>query len=246
MLAMTNGQDPRGGAVAPLTVAVAIPTLNEASSIGDVVRGIPRDLVRHVIVADGGSTDATAALAEAAGAQVITAGRGYGRACWRATEAASDTDVMVFMDGDGADDPLGIAALLAPIQTGAYDFVIGSRTRGRREPGSMAWHQIAAGLIAGMAIRLLTGVRYTDMCAFRAIRRQALLDLGMREMGYGWNIEMQMRAAQSRLRILEIPVPYRCRSGGTSKVAGSLRGTMRAGSRIISTFWRVAARPVTK
>src|SRR5580698_1334773 len=107
MLATTNKQDPRGGTVAPLAVAVAIPTLNEASSIGEVVGGIPRDLVRHVIVADGGSTDATAALAEAAGAQVITAGRGYGRACWCATEAASDTDVMVFMDGDGADDPLG-------------------------------------------------------------------------------------------------------------------------------------------
>jgi glycosyltransferase involved in cell wall biosynthesis len=246
MLATTNGQDPHRGAVASLVVAVAIPTLNEASSIGDVVRSIPRDLARHVIVADGGSTDATAALAEAAGAQVIAAGSGYGRACWRATEAASDADVMVFMDGDGADDPLGIAALLEPIQAGACDFVIGSRVRGRREPGSMAWHQIAAGLIAGIAIRLLTGVRYTDMCAFRAIRRRALLDLGMREMGYGWNIEMQMRAAQSGLRILEIPVPYRCRSGGTSKVAGSLRGTMRAGARIISTFWRVATRPVNK
>jgi len=246
MLATANERDPVGGGVALLTVAVAIPTLNEASSIGAVVRSIPRDLARQVIVADGGSTDATAALAEAAGAQVIAAGSGYGRACWRATEAASDADVMVFMDGDGADDPLGIAALLAPIQAGARDFVIGSRARGRREPGSMAWHQRAAGLIAGIAIRLLTGVRYTDMCAFRAIRRRALLDLGMREMGYGWNIEMQMRAAQSGLRILEIPVPYRCRSGGASKVAGSLRGTLRAGARIISTFWRVAARPATK
>ena len=246
MLATTNGQDPHRGAVASLVVAVAIPTLNEASSIADVVRSIPRDMAAQVIVADGGSTDATAALAKAAGARVIAAGSGYGRACWRATEAAADADVMVFMDGDGADDPLGIAALLAPIQAGACDFVIGSRTRGRREPGSMAWHQIAAGLIAGIAIRILTGVRYTDMCAFRAIRRAVLLDLDMREMGYGWNIEMQMRAAQSGLRILEIPVPYRCRSGGMSKVAGSLRGTVRAGARIISTFWRVAARPVTK
>jgi glycosyltransferase involved in cell wall biosynthesis len=246
MLAMTNGHDPGTGAIASLAVAVAIPTLNEASCIGDVVRSIPRDVARHVIVADGGSTDATAVLAEAAGAQVIAAGSGYGRACRRATEAASDADVMVFMDGDGADDPLSIAALLAPIQSGTYDFVIGSRTRGTREPGSMAWHQIAAGWLAGIAIRFLTGVRYTDMCAFRAIRRAALLDLDMREMGYGWNIEMQMRAAQSGLRILEIPVPYRCRSGGLSKVAGSLRGTARAGSRIISTFWRVAARPAAK
>jgi hypothetical protein len=108
----------------------------------------------------------------------------------------------------------------------------------------MAWHQVAAGLLAGSLIRLLYGVRYTDMCAFRAIRRQALLDLGMREMGYGWNIEMQMRAARAGLRILEIPVPYRQRLGGASKVAGSLSGSIRAGLRIIATFCRVAAAPL--
>jgi glycosyltransferase involved in cell wall biosynthesis len=225
------------------TVAVAIPALNEAASIEAVVAGIPRTIVQRIIVADGGSRDQTIARARAAGAEVIAAGKGYGRACWRATLAAEDADIMVFMDGDGADDPASLGQLVAPIARGDYDFVIGSRATGTREAGSIAWHQLAAGALAGWAIRLLYGVRYTDMCAFRAIRRQALIDLGMREMTYGWNIEMQMRAARARLRILEIPVPYRCRSGGTSKVAGSLSGTLRAGLRIVATFCRVAARP---
>jgi glycosyltransferase involved in cell wall biosynthesis len=221
-------------------VVVAIPTLNEQDSIGEVVSSIPRDVVRRIIVADSGSTDATTEHAKHAGADVITVGRGYGRACLNATEAAADADIIVFMDGDGADDPASIADLVNPIRSGAYDFVIGSRVRGQRAPGSMAWHQIAAGLMAGAGMRLLYGVRYTDMCAFRAIRRDALLRLGMRELTYGWNIEMQMRGARAGLRILEIPVPYHCRTGGSSKVAGSLRGSLRAGGRILATFIRVA------
>jgi glycosyltransferase involved in cell wall biosynthesis len=224
-------------------VVVAIPTLNEAGSIGEVVRSIPGELVDEVIVADGGSRDGTIECATVAGARVVAAGRGYGRACAEAVEAASDADIIVFMDGDGADDPGQIAALVEPIRAGDYDFVIGSRVRGKREPGSMAWHQVAAGLVAGALIRLLCGVRYTDMCALRAIRRRVLLELGMREMTYGWNIEMQMRAAKAGLRILELPVPYRCRTAGTSKVAGSLTGTLRAGTRIIATLFRVALAP---
>ena len=155
--------------------------------------------------------------------------------------AAEDADIVVFMDGDGADDPQAIADLVEPIRSGRCDFVIGSRARGNREPGSIAWHQLAAGRLAGLGMRLLYGTRYTDMCAFRAIRRDALLDLGMRELTYGWNIEMQMRAARAGLRILEIPVDYRRRSGGNSKVAGSLTGTIRAGARIVATFVRVSA-----
>jgi hypothetical protein len=147
------------------------------------------------------------------------------------------------MDADGADDPLAIPALAAPIGEGRCDFVIGSRARGRRERGSIAWHQLAAGRLAGVAVRLLYGTHYTDMCAFRAIRRETLLALGMQEAGYGWNIEMQMRAARAGLRILEIPVDYRRRRGGSSKVAGSLSGTVRAGSRIVLTFLRVALAP---
>jgi glycosyltransferase involved in cell wall biosynthesis len=236
---MRHAHPAPGGAA----VVVAIPALNEQDSIAEVVAGIPRALASRVIVADGGSTDATAARAAAAGAQVIATGKGYGRACWQATQAAHDADIMVFMDGDGADDPASLAALIAPIVAGKYDFVIGSRARGERAPGSIAWHQLAAGALAGFAIRMLYGVRYTDMCAFRAIRRRLLLDLGMREMGYGWNIEMQMRAARSGLRILEIPVPYHCRTGGTSKVAGTVRGSVKAGARILMTFARVALSP---
>jgi glycosyltransferase involved in cell wall biosynthesis len=226
------------------SVAVIIPTFNEAESIGAVVVSLPRDIVDRVIVVDGGSADATRERAQEVGADVIAVGRGYGRACLAGAEAAS-ADILVFMDGDGADDPASIASLVAPIRTGSHDFVIGSRLRGAREPGSMAWHQLAAGLLAGLGIRMLCGVRYTDMCAFRAIRRDALLGLGMREMTYGWNIEMQMRAAQAGLRILEIPVPYRCRSGGASKVAGNLSGSVKAAVRIIATFIRVSTRERT-
>jgi glycosyltransferase involved in cell wall biosynthesis len=221
-------------------VVVVIPTLNEQESIEQVIRGIPRAEVDQVIVVDSGSNDATTALARRAGADVIDVGPGYGHACLTAAEAAADADILVFMDGDGADDTASITALITPIRSGAYDFVIGSRVRGAREPGSMAWHQIGAGLLAGVGMRLLYGVRYTDMCAFRAIRRDTLLRLGMRELTYGWNIEMQMRAARSGLRILEIPVPYHRRIGGTSKVAGSLRGSIRAGARIMATFARVS------
>ncbi len=224
----------------PVGVVVVIPTLNEAASIGAVIAAIPREVVDRIIVADGGSTDGTAEVARRAGADIIAAGRGYGRACLAGAQAAAATDIVVFMDGDGADDPSTIAGLTAPIRSGAYDFVIGSRTRGEREPGSMAGHQVFAGLAAGALIKLLYGVRYTDMCALRAIRRDTLLKLGMRELNYGWNLEMQMRTARKRLRVLEVPVAYRRRSGGQSKVAGNLRGSITAGSRIVATFARVA------
>jgi glycosyltransferase involved in cell wall biosynthesis len=237
----TACDDPQGLLGTPVPqVVVIIPTLNEEQSIGAVVRALPRPPVDRVIVADGGSRDATASRARAAGADVIDAGRGYGRACLAAARLAAADAILVFMDGDGADDPAAIAALVGPIRAGNYDFVIGSRARGRREPGSIAWHQLASGFLAGLGMRLLYGVRYTDMCAFRAIRRETLLALDMREMTYGWNIEMQMRAARAGLRVLEIPVDYRRRSGGSSKVAGSLSGTLRAGTRIIATFVRVA------
>jgi glycosyltransferase involved in cell wall biosynthesis len=225
------------------TVAVIIPTWNEAESIGAVITSIPRSIVGQVIVADGGSKDGTADIARQAGAEVLRVGRGYGRACLAGAEAA-DADIVVFMDGDGADDPGAIAGMVDAIASSGYDFVIGSRARGDREPGSMATHQILAGLAAGALIRLLYGVRYTDMCAFRAIRRDTLLALGMRELTYGWNLEMQMRAARAGLRVLEFPVAYRCRSGGASKVAGNLGGSVKAGARIIATFARVAMEPV--
>lgn len=221
-------------------IAVLIPTLDEEACIADLIGRIPRDQISRIVVADGGSRDATVGAATNAGAEVIAAGAGYGRACRAAALAAADCEIVVFMDGDGADDPRAIPALVQPILSGQRDFVIGSRARGRRARGSMAWHQLAAGRLAGAAIRLLYGVAYTDMCAFRAIRRDALLALGMSEMTYGWNLEMQMRAAAAGLRILEIPVNYQRRTGGNSKVAGSVRGSLKAGIRIIMTFARVA------
>jgi glycosyltransferase involved in cell wall biosynthesis len=224
-------------------VTVVIPTFNEAESIASVVAEVSRETVDRVIVADGGSVDGTQERARNAGAEVIAAGRGYGRACLAGAQAATNDDIVVFMDGDGADDPAAIASLVDPIRSGAYDFVMASRARGKREPGSMAAHQLLAGFVAGWLTGLLYGVRYTDMCAFRAIRRDTLLKLGMREMTYGWNLEMQMRGARAGLRVLEVPVAYRNRLGGESKVAGSLHGSMKAGSRIVATFVRVALEP---
>jgi glycosyltransferase involved in cell wall biosynthesis len=227
-------------------VAVVIPTFNEAESIAIVIAEMPRDTVGRVIVADGGSTDGTADKARSAGADVIAAGRGYGLACLRGAQAADSADIVVFMDGDGADDPAAMAALVTPIRSDAFDFVIASRALGEREPGSMAWHQVLAGRVAGVLTWLLYGVRYTDMCAYRAIRRDTLLALGMRELGYGWNLEMQMRVARAGLRVLEVPVAYRRRLGGQSKVAGTLRGSIKAGLKIMSTFARVAIEPKRK
>ncbi len=226
-----------------LPVAVVIPTLNEAASIAGVVGEIPRDLVRDILVVDGGSRDGTAAAAEAAGARVIVpAARGYGGACAAGAAAAlPECGIIVFMDGDGADRGDLMARLVEPIRRGGYDFVIASRSRAAREPGAMSRHQLFAGYLAGLAIGALYGVRYTDMCAYRAIRRDCLAKLGMREPTYGWNIEMQMRAAHRALRILEVPMPYRRRAAGRSKVAGSLGGSLRAGARIAATFVRVAA-----
>ena len=228
----------------PGAVAVVIPTFNEAESIKAVVAELPRAVVARIIVADGGSTDGTPEHARAAGAEVIAVGRGYGLACLTGAQAAAAGDIIIFMDGDGADDPAAIAAMVAPVRSGIADFVIASRARGEREPGSMAAHQILAGHIAGWLTALLYGVRYTDMCAFRAIRRDTLLALGMREMTYGWNLEMQMRVARDGLRVLELPVAYRRRRGGQSKVAGSLRGSLQAGLKIISTFARIAIEPM--
>ncbi len=223
-------------------VAVIIPTLNEVDAIAAVIAELPKSIVREVIVADSGSTDGTQNAARAAGARVLeVTARGYGRACAAAAAAADAAcDIIVFMDGDGADRADLIERLTGPIQNGAQDFVIAARARALREPGSMSFHQVAAGHVLGFAIGVLTGVRYTDMCAFRAIRRDALERLGMQEMTYGWNIEMQIKAAQYGLRILEVKLPYRCRMGGESKVAGSVRGTIRASWRIVMTFLRVA------
>src|SRR5215472_3854055 len=222
-------------------IAVVIPTLDEEEPIGSVVRAVPRDFVDEIVVADSGSTDRTVERARDAGAHVVVeTERGYGRACAAGFAAVRDCDVVVFLDGDGSDRPELIPALVEPILSGAYDFVIGSRTRGEREPGSMSLHQVLAGYGVGALTRVLYGVAYSDMCAFRAVRRTALEQLGMREMTYGWNLEMQMKAARARLRILEVPIAHRRRIGGASKVSGTVLGTIKASVRIMLTLARVA------
>jgi glycosyltransferase involved in cell wall biosynthesis len=227
-------------------LAAILPVIDEAGAIGPVLAGLPLDWVDEIIVVDGGSRDRTVDIARAAGATVIVEPQpGYGRACATGAAAAigRGAEILVFLDGDGGDRPEAFPALVAPIRDGAFDFVIGSRSRGAREKGSVGLHQLLAGRLVGAAIGLVYGVRYTDMCAFRAIRAGAFARLGMREMTYGWNLEMQMRAARAELRILEVPVPAGRRLAGRSKVSGTLRGSLKAGYRILATFFRVLREP---
>jgi glycosyltransferase involved in cell wall biosynthesis len=224
----------------PPPISIIIPALNEAESIGHVVAELPWHLIAECIVVDNGSTDATAPIAQAAGARVITSPRGYGAACLAGSNAAvPSSTILVYMDGDGSDNIADLPRLITPIQNNEADFVIGSRIRGNREPGSMLRSQIFAGRFVGILLRLLGKGNYTDMGPFRAIRRTSLEQLQMSELTYGWNLEMQIKAAQQHLRIQEIPVDYRNRIGGTSKVSGDLKASLKAGFRILEVLVRI-------
>ncbi len=223
-------------------VSVIIAALNEEAAIGKVIDAVPRNLVNEIIVVDNGSTDQTAGVARAAGARVVIEPvRGYGRAFRVGLRSIStDCEILVFIDGDGSDCPEQMDRLVKPISDGDYDFVIGSRTRGQRERGSMNFHQVLAGYMIGFLLRIFYGVQSTDMGPFRAIRRETLEALGLREETYGWPLEMQMRAARAKVRTLEVPVDYKRRAGGKSKIAGTVRGSILAATRILTTFARIA------
>jgi len=221
-------------------ITVIIPALNESESIGHVVKSLPWTLIAECIVVDNGSTDGTAQVAQNAGAKVVYAPRGYGSACSAGSKAAlASSSILVYLDGDGSDAVEAFQNLVAPIEQDQADFVIGSRIRGRAEPGSMLGSQIFAAHLVGILIWILQGVRYTDMGPFRAIRRTSFQQLPMSEMTYGWNLEMQVRAAQHGLRIREIPVNYRCRIGGVSKVSGNLQASIKAAVRILGVVFRI-------
>jgi glycosyltransferase involved in cell wall biosynthesis len=220
-------------------ISVIIPALNEAESIGRVVGEMPWERIAECIVVDNGSTDGTAAIAATAGARVVESARGYGAACKAGSDAAlGSSDILVYMDGDGSDVIADLDRLVGPIERDEADFVIGSRMRGTREPGSLLASQMFAGWMVGKLLWMTQGVRYTDMGPFRAIRRTALERLRMSEMTYGWNLEMQLKACQHGLRIQEIAVDYRRRFGGTSKVSGDFKASVRAAVRILEVLFR--------
>lgn len=229
------------------TIAVVIPALNEEATIADQVAEVlavaaradlPAVIVK-VLVVDNGSEDRTAERAAAAGASVVPEPRrGYGRACASGVAAAGEVDLIVLMDGDRSDRVDELSLLLAPLLAGDAELVIGSRTLGTYEPGSLLPQQLFGNWLASRLLRLLYGVRVTDIGPFRVIRREDLLRLGMREMTYGWSVEMIARAARHGLRVREVPVTYRKRAGGESKVSGNLRASIRAGVRITAAIAR--------
>jgi glycosyltransferase involved in cell wall biosynthesis len=215
-----------------------IPALNEAPVIASVVRGLlATGVIDGVIVVDNGSTDATAAEAAAAGATVVSEpDRGYGRAC-RAGVIAAEAEVLLLQDGDGSDDPADVPRVLAPLLAGEADLVVGTRSSRHRQRGSMTAQQLAGNAVAGFCIRLLYGLRVSDLGPLRAIRRSTLLGLDMSEMTYGWSVEMVVKAGRRGLRYKEVPVAYRRRVGVT-KVGGTWRGSLNAGAAILAAIAR--------
>lgn len=229
----------------PLTggvVAAVIPCLDEEDAVATVVEAVLAQGVSEVVVVDGGSRDRTAERAAQAGARVVVERRrGYGRALQAGIAAVGpDAGILVFLDGDGSDRPEFIPSLIAPIAGGRAVFVHGSRVRGVREPGSLSLPQRVAGRLAGVLLHLVYGVRFTDMSPFRAIRRDALDQLGMQDMTYGWNLEMLMRVAAAGLPVEEVAVGQRRRRGGVSKVSGNLIPGLKAAWTIAATFARLA------
>ena len=225
----------------PRIVAV-IPALDEAPSIAGVVETLraQRTVSLHrIIVVDNGSSDGTGEIARRAGASVVREERrGYGYACLAGVLVAKEAEVIVLLDGDAADNPDDLSNILEPLLAGEADLVVGSRTLGSSEPGSMTPQQVLGNRLATFLMRTIYGVKVSDLGSFRAIRREDLLALEMQEMTYGWPVEMMVKAARAGYRYHEVPVRHRRRSGGVSKVGGTLRGSLMAGWYILSTVFR--------
>lgn len=213
-------------------ISVIIPALNEEQSISRVLSDLP-EWVDDVVVVDNGSTDATAAIAMQQGARVVMESeKGYGAACLAGIAALGQTDIVVFLDADYSDDPAEMGLLVDPIVYDEVDLVLGSRLLGRSEAGALTPQQRFGNWLSCVLIHTIWGVKYTDLGPFRAIRYSILQGLGMRDRGYGWTVEMQIKAARAALRVREVPVSYRKRIG-ISKISGTVRGVLGAGSKIL-------------
>lgn len=230
--------------VSASATALIIPALNEEPVIGRMLAAIPPGLYGQIIVADNGSTDQTSEIAGGCGARVVREPeRGYGAACLKAIAALPDgVEIVVFQQADASEDPEDARALLAPILAGEADLVIGTRTLGRADRGALLPHQEFGNRLATTLIRWIWGHRYTDLGPFRAITREALRRLGMRDRNYGWTVEMQVRALQQKLRVVEVPVRSKVRAAGVNKVSGNWKASFKAGQVILTTIARLAIR----
>ena len=219
-----------------IIISLVIPTLNEAESIPQVLKKIPFMDGLEVLVVDGGSNDGTVNLARSFGATVIQEQRkGYGQACATGLASAKGK-IVVFMDGDGGDDPEYLAQIVAPLLENRADLVLGSRLAGKMDQGAMPWHQFLGNWISAKLIFLLYGIKLTDLSPFRAIKRSKFHELRMKEFTFGWPTEMITKAARLKWNIVEIPVSYHPRLGGKSKISGTLRGTILATFYILRTI----------
>jgi glycosyltransferase involved in cell wall biosynthesis len=219
-------------------VSVIIPTHNEAQAIGRVLADLPSDSVTQVIVVDSNSTDGTPDLARSLGAEVIhEPRRGYGRACLTGLANAKNPDVVVFLDGDYSDRPSELPILLAPIIEGRADITLGSRLQDRHSAAALPWHQVLGNRLAASLIRLLYGLKISDLGPFRAARAEVLCVLALEQNTYGWAVEMILKGALAGFRVVEVPVSYHPRVG-KSKISGTLKGTIGAGWFILSLIVR--------
>jgi glycosyltransferase involved in cell wall biosynthesis len=221
-------------------VTVVLPALDEAAALPAALASYPPGI--DLLVVDNGSSDGTASVAVAAGARVVAEPRrGFGAACWAGVQAAPQAEVVAFADADGSFDGADLIAVAGPVLRGQADLVVGSRITGAREQGAMTAFAVVANRILGLVCRLLFGVPLSDLGPFRAIRRDTLLALGVRDRGQGWPLEMIGRAGRAGLRVVEVPVRYRPRAGGASKVSGSLRGSLRAAAAMAGVTCRLLA-----